>query len=95
MKVSEVRTVRGYRAIVGILAALLLSLPANAAWKSMAPLPVPTGTAAAEAINGIIYVAGGNNGGPNSMLHAFNQRRTLGPLSPACPLLCIKETELE
>src|ERR1700675_4171703 len=72
MKVSEVRTVRGYRAIVGILAALLLSLPANAAWKSMAPLPVPTGTAAAEAINGIIYVAGGNNRGPNSMLQAFN-----------------------
>ena len=45
------------------IVALLLSLPAHAAWKSMAPIPAPTGSAAVESINGIIYVAGGNNGG--------------------------------
>src|ERR1700674_2609200 len=73
MKASEVRTVRGYRTLFGILAALLLSLPANAAWKSMATPPVPTGYAAAESINGIIYLAGGANGSAkNSTLQAFN-----------------------
>jgi len=51
MKMSKVRTVRGYRALFGILGALLLSLPANAAWKPMATPPVPTGYAAAESIN--------------------------------------------
>ncbi len=56
-----------------MLAVLLLSLPANAVnWKTMASLPVPTGYAAAESINGIVYVAGGNNGGPKSALQAFN-----------------------
>src|ERR1700674_126861 len=73
MKASKVRTVRGYRVLVGILAALLLSLPANAAWKPMATPPVPTGYAAAESINGIIYLAGGANGSAkNSTLQAFN-----------------------
>jgi N-acetylneuraminic acid mutarotase len=70
MKAMNVRSVR-YRAIGGILAALLLSLPASAAWKPMAA-PTSTGYAAAESINGIIYIAGGDNGGPNSMLQAFN-----------------------
>src|SRR5260370_39228049 len=73
IKLSKGRTVRGYRAMVGILAALLLSLPANAAWKPMATPPVPTRYAAAESINGIIYVAGGANGSAkNSTLQAFN-----------------------
>src|ERR1700682_988158 len=73
MKVAKVRTVRGYRTMLGILASLLLSVPANAAWKSMATPPVPTGYAAAESINGIIYVAGGANGSAkNSTLQAFN-----------------------
>src|SRR5260370_3934678 len=73
MKLSKGRTVSGYRAMVGILAALLLSLPANAAWKPMATPPIPTGYAAAESINGIIYVAGGANGSAkNSTLQAFN-----------------------
>src|SRR6202162_1460726 len=73
MKVSKVRSVRGYRAMVGTLAALLLSLPANAAWKTMATLPVPTGSAAAESINGIIYVAcGPRASGKNSTLQALN-----------------------
>src|SRR5260370_11979896 len=73
MNVSKMRTVRGYRVLVGILAALLLSLPANAAWKPMATPPVPTGSAAAESINGIIYVAGGANAsGKNATLQAFN-----------------------
>ena len=73
MKVSKVRSVRGYRAMVGILAALLLSLPAYAAWKPMATPPVPTGSAAAESINGIVYLAGGASAsGKNSTLQAFN-----------------------
>src|SRR5258707_14159142 len=73
IELSKGRTVRGYRAMVGILAALLLSLPANAAWKPMAPPPVPTGYAAAESINGIIYLAGGANGSAkNATLQAFN-----------------------
>src|SRR5260370_20941503 len=73
MEVSKVRTVRGYRAMLGVLAALLLSLPAHAAWKTMATPPVPTGSAAAESINGLIYVAGGASAsGKNSTLPAFN-----------------------
>src|ERR1700676_701899 len=73
MEVSKVGTVRGYQTLVGILAALLLSLPANAAWKTMATPPVPTGSAAAESINGIIYVAGGASASAkNSTLQAFN-----------------------
>src|ERR1700676_5505253 len=73
MEVSKVRTVRGYRAMLGVLAALLLSLPANAAWKTMATPPVPTGSAAAESINGIIYGAGGASAsGKSSSRQAVN-----------------------
>src|SRR3979490_1800796 len=73
MKASKGGAVRVSRALVGILAALLLSLPANAAWKPMATPPVPTGSAAAESINGIIYVAGGARAsGKNATLQAFN-----------------------
>ncbi len=74
MKARKVASVckRNYRALVGTMAALLLSLPASAAWKPMASTSVPTGYAAAESINGVIYIAGGDNGGPNSMLQAFN-----------------------
>src|ERR1039458_5196196 len=74
MKAPKGIIVRDYRMLLGILAALLLSLPANAAnWKSMAPLPVAAGNAAVESISGIIYVAGGGNHVvPNSTLQAFN-----------------------
>ena len=74
MKLPKVKSVRAYRPLVGVLASLLLSLPAAAAaWKPMANLPVPTGSAAAESINGIIYVAGGSNGATkNATLQAFN-----------------------
>jgi len=71
MKVTKVRSVR-YHALVGTVAASLLSLPASAAWKPMAPPPAATGYAAAESINGVIYIAGGDYGGPDSMLQAFN-----------------------
>src|SRR6202051_4539778 len=87
MKVSKVRTVRGYQALVGILAVLLLSFPANAAWKPMATPPVPTGSAAAESINGIIYVAGGANAsGKNSTLQAFNPTTTTWTTLASMPL---------
>jgi len=74
MKLPKVSTIPGYHAMVGILAASLLSLPASAAdWKSMAPLPASNYLAAAESINGIIYVAGGQgSSGPTSTLQAFN-----------------------
>src|ERR1700676_2081172 len=87
MKASKVRTVRGYRAMVGILAALLLSLPANAVWKPMATPPVPTGSAAAESINGIIYVAGGATAsGKNSTLQAFNPTTNTWTILASMPL---------
>src|ERR1700682_4856789 len=87
MKVSKVGTVRGYRAMVGILAALLLSLPANAAWKPMATPPVPTSSAAAESINGIIYVAGGASvSAKNSTLQAFNPTTNTWTILASMPL---------
>src|ERR1700681_482575 len=87
MEVSKVRTVRGYRAMLGVLAALLLSLPANAAWKTMATPPVPTGSAAAESINGIIYVAGGATAsGSNSTLLAFNPPTNTWTMFASMPL---------
>jgi hypothetical protein len=40
MKTPKVGTVRAYPTLVGILAALLLTLPASAAdWKTLAPMP--------------------------------------------------------
>jgi N-acetylneuraminic acid mutarotase len=76
MKTPIGKTARAHRMLAGILATLLLALPATAAdWKSMTPPPVPTGYAAVETINGVIYVAGGwdyNGGGANATLQAFN-----------------------
>ena len=87
MEVPKVRIARDYRALAGILAALLLSLPANAEWKPMASLPVPTGSAAAESINGIIYVAGGNNASAkNSTLQAFNPETQTWTVLASMPL---------
>jgi len=74
MNMSKARTVRGYRTLVGILAALLLTLPASASgWKNKKAMPSARYWAAVETINGIIYVAGGNGGsGDTSTLQAFN-----------------------
>jgi N-acetylneuraminic acid mutarotase len=73
MKTSEVRTVPAYRTLFVVLAALLLTLPANAAWKNKKAMPSGRYSAAVETINGIIYVAGGNNGsGDTSTLQALN-----------------------
>lgn len=73
MKVSKLRIASVYHALVGILAAPLLSLPANAAWKLKTPPPAPRAGVAAEAINGIIYVAGGSDdSGLTPTLQAFD-----------------------
>jgi hypothetical protein len=61
MKLPKVSIAHDHRMLAMILATLLLSLPASAAWKPMAPVPVSSYFAAAESINGIIYVAGGGN----------------------------------
>lgn len=69
MKAPKGKVAIVYRALAGILGALLLlSLPANAAWKPMAPPPVPNLEAAVD------YVAGGRNStNPElSTLQAFN-----------------------
>src|ERR1022692_5047446 len=87
MKYSKVKTVLQYRELVEVLAALLLSLPANAAWKPMAPLPASNYLAAAESINGIVYVAGGNGGsGPTSTLQAFHPETNTWTLFANMPL---------
>ncbi len=41
-------------------------------WTTKAPMPAARHSPAAEVINGILYVAGGNNGGPTSTLQAYN-----------------------
>jgi N-acetylneuraminic acid mutarotase len=60
------------RPLLGILALVLLSLPASAAWKPMAAMPTARSNAAMETINGIVYVAGGYNAGGTSTLLAYN-----------------------
>ncbi len=41
-------------------------------WTAKASMPAARHSPAAEVINGILYVAGGNNGGPTSTLQAYN-----------------------
>ena len=48
------------------------STSAQSAWTTKAPLPVGGSTSAGAAINGILYVAGGNNGSPMANLQAYN-----------------------
>jgi hypothetical protein len=88
MKAPQAGIVRGYRVLAGILAASLLSLPASAAdWKSMAPLPAYNYLAAAESINGMIYLAGGqSSSGPTSALQAFNPETNAWTLLANMPL---------
>jgi N-acetylneuraminic acid mutarotase len=87
MHVPKLKT-SGVLMLGGILAALLLTAPASAAnWKTMAALPVPTGYAAAESINGVIYVAGGANGSnKNSALQSFNPETQTWTLLSSMPL---------
>jgi len=72
----ELRIARNYRLLAGILAALLLTLPASAAnWNTtLAPMPSGRTQPAVETINGIVYVAGGYTSGNanTSTLQAFN-----------------------
>lgn len=69
---SKVKITDIPRALVGVLSLLVLTLPASAAWKPLAAMPAARSNAAAETINGIVYVAGGYNAGGTSTLQAFN-----------------------
>src|SRR6202158_4148990 len=71
MKTPRLKISR-YRPLVGMLAVLLLALPASAIWKPLAPMPSARSNAAVEAINGIVYIAGGYNAGGTSSLLSFN-----------------------
>ena len=99
MKTPIGKTARAHRMLAGILATLLLALPATAAdWKSMTPPPVPTGYAAVETINGIIYVAGGGittAAAPMQRYKRSTQRLIPGHPWRTCPLPYMKGTELE
>ena len=73
MRLPKLSTVTGYPVLAGVLAVLLLSLPAHAAWKSLTAPPTQAVSAAAESINGTIYLAGGSGiSGPLTNLQAFN-----------------------
>src|ERR1035438_4534119 len=72
MKAPDVVSTSAYRPLLGILALVLLSLPAHAAWKPLAAMPTARSNAAMESINGIVYVAGGYNAGGTSTLLSFN-----------------------
>ena len=99
MQLLKVRAV-GYRhALTGILAALLLSIPASAtSWKSMAPLPATNYLAAAESIDGNLYtLAGGQTAsGPTEPCRRSIQKPRLGKvLHSSSSYFVPKETELE
>jgi N-acetylneuraminic acid mutarotase len=87
MNTSKARGVRGYSTLVGILAALLLTLPAHAVtpWKNKKAMPNARYSTAVEQINGIIYVAGGYNGGDTSTLQAFNPETNLWTILAGMP----------
>ena len=72
MKAPSITISHVCRPLVGVLAALLLSLPASATWKPLAAMPSARSNAAVEAINGIVYVAGGYGGGGTATLMSFN-----------------------
>src|SRR6202795_831526 len=72
MKTSRVKISPDYRPLVGMLTVLLLTLPASAIWKPLAPMPSARSNAAVETINGIVYIAGGYNAGGTSSLLSFN-----------------------
>jgi N-acetylneuraminic acid mutarotase len=63
------RTVAG---AFGALAALMSSLPAEAGWNTLAAIPQPEQGAAVEAIDGIVYVAGGFTNANLATLQAFD-----------------------
>jgi hypothetical protein len=86
MKVPKDSIAHDYRTLVVILATLLLSLPASAAWKNLAPMPSGRYQAAVETINGIVYVAGGYNAGGTSTLQAFNSETNTWTALASTPL---------
>lgn len=56
-----------------VAAVIALSLPAAAgSWTTKKPMPAARSTPNVEAINGIVYVAGGQNGTEQSSLFAYN-----------------------
>ncbi len=63
-----------------VLFSLAVTLPgvfldrslAQSAWTAKASLPIGGNSLSAAAINGILYVAGGNNGSPMASLQAYN-----------------------
>ena len=65
-----------YRAALTATVLLLLQFTSSAfaqsGWTTKAPLPTSGQTMAAAAINGIVYVAGGNNGSPMANVQAYN-----------------------
>jgi hypothetical protein len=58
------------------IALMLLASPQHAlaqgTWSTKAPIPAGGNNVAAAAVNGIVYVAGGNNGAPMANLQAYN-----------------------
>src|ERR1700692_4919213 len=87
MKAPSITISHVYRPLVGVLAALLLTLPASATWKPLAPMPSARSNAAVETINGIVYVAGGYGGGGGLNLMGVNTRNKnlSSPPTPALP----------
>lgn len=58
--------------LIAALAGLSSSALAQNGWSTKASLPTGGSTMSAAAINGILYVAGGNNGSPMANLQAYN-----------------------
>jgi N-acetylneuraminic acid mutarotase len=72
------------------LAALMLmqftdATQAQSPWTTKASLPAGGATMAAASINGIVYVAGGNNGSPMANLQAYNTTNNTWSAKAALP----------
>lgn len=67
------KTAKGILIIVLSVTLATITDPAFAGpWKTKAPMPNPRSGPAVEAINGIVYVAGGYNGGDTATLQAYD-----------------------
>lgn len=95
MKKPTGRTVHSYRMLAGILAVLLLTLPASAAtWKTKAPMPSGALRQQLKQSTGLSTSRGATSKELQPCRHSI-RRRTLGLLWQICPFLCGMGTVLE
>jgi len=69
---KEMNKVRHTAGAFCALAALTFSLPARAGWNTLTAMPQPATGTAVEAIDGIVYFAGGFNGANLATLQAYD-----------------------